>query len=58
MKKSFSINAKGTVANLLQSISLKTTEVTKAGQNLLLIKDPTKSCYAMEVTQRQEISLL
>ncbi len=58
MKKSFSINAKGTVANLLQSISLQTTEIANAGPKLLLVKDPLKSCFAMESVNRQEISLL
>jgi hypothetical protein len=56
MKKSFSINAKGTLSNLLQSISLQTGEGQKAANNLLS-GDPARSCVAMVATKNPEVSL-
>ncbi len=45
MKKSFTIGAKGTLANLLHSVKNVT-----AG-------DPAKSCHNMVATKRPEVSL-
>jgi hypothetical protein len=55
MKKTFSINAKGTVINLLQSIALPTNLEQKTVS--LFRGDPVRSCVNMVATKRPEISL-
>jgi hypothetical protein len=57
MKKLFSIKAKNTVENLLQSVFSQQNDL-KTTINLAILADPTASCFAMVATKNSEISLL